>query len=310
MASTNTRRWLLGNDGSAGAMHAARYVARWWCTFAVERVEVVTAVAGTGRLRAPADAEGEARLDDVHTEDTQRVVAVLQRSGADVQCTTTQGSPADVILREAQLRNVSEILVGFCGTPQSTVLALGSVAYKVVHHAACPVTVVSDLEPDSASSRTGSQGAQQVLLAVDGSDHALEAVRYLCGLAKSGQSISAWLVNVQIPIVSAYIRRFVSRDMIEMYHQEEGADALRAATKVLTDAGVPFQSQIHVGHVAETIVQLAGQLGSDRIVMGARGMGTLAGLVLGSTAYKVLHTARVPVTLVRSATASSRSIMV
>jgi nucleotide-binding universal stress UspA family protein len=40
-------------------------------------------------------------------------------------------------------------------------------------------------------------------------------------------------------------------------------------------------------------------LGADVIVMGSRGRGDLAGLVLGSTAHKVIHLADRPVLVVR-----------
>src|SRR5512143_3798836 len=101
MTSTKTRRWLLGNDGSAAAMQAAHYVARWWRTFAVSKVEVITALADNDRLRPPTAVEAEERPHHIRSEDTERVAAVLQRAGVDVQCSITAGAPADVLLREA-----------------------------------------------------------------------------------------------------------------------------------------------------------------------------------------------------------------
>src|SRR5215813_13033663 len=48
-----------------------------------------------------------------------------------------------------------------------------------------------------------------------------------------------------------------------------------------------------------TIVSDAQEHGADVIVMGSRGRGDLAGLVLGSTAHKVMHLADRPVLVVR-----------
>jgi nucleotide-binding universal stress UspA family protein len=37
----------------------------------------------------------------------------------------------------------------------------------------------------------------------------------------------------------------------------------------------------------------------DHIVMGARGLGSIQGLLLGSVATKVIHLAEVPITLIK-----------
>ena len=53
------------------------------------------------------------------------------------------------------------------------------------------------------------------------------------------------------------------------------------------------------GDPAETILKVAKTRDIDLIVMGARGMGRLHGLLLGSTSQKVLSLAPCPVLIVR-----------
>jgi nucleotide-binding universal stress UspA family protein len=53
------------------------------------------------------------------------------------------------------------------------------------------------------------------------------------------------------------------------------------------------------GYVATAIINEAAESDSDLIVMGSRGLGDLAGLLVGSTAHKVLHMAKSPVLVVR-----------
>jgi len=50
---------------------------------------------------------------------------------------------------------------------------------------------------------------------------------------------------------------------------------------------------------AREIVNDAIEVDADVIVMGSRGRGDLAGLILGSTAHKVIHLADRPVLIVR-----------
>jgi len=137
----------------------------------------------------------------------------------------------------------------------------------------------------------------RVVAAVEGSEGSLAAVRYVIQFARGIPGIDIDLVNVQVPIDSAYIRRFVTQEMIENFHRTEADKALEPAAAILDAARVKYRRVAKVGHVAETIAQHGASC--DRIVMGSRGAGAVADLVLGSTAARVLHLAGVPVTLVK-----------
>ena len=71
---------------------------------------------------------------------------------------------------------------------------------------------------------------------------------------------------------------------------------------MLIQAGVKAHGEVRntlFGHTAADIVQDAKEHEVDVIVMGSRGLTDLAGLVLGSTAHKVIHLADRPVMVVR-----------
>jgi nucleotide-binding universal stress UspA family protein len=70
----------------------------------------------------------------------------------------------------------------------------------------------------------------------------------------------------------------------------------------LTRAGINAHGEVRhtvFGYAAREIVDDAKEHDVDAIVMGSRGRGDLAGLVLGSTAHKVIHLADRPVLVVR-----------
>ncbi len=75
--------------------------------------------------------------------------------------------------------------------------------------------------------------------------------------------------------------------------------ALKPAMQKLDAAGVKYVHHIAVGEPAEVIVKFAKEKGCDEIVMGARGVGSTASLLLGSVATKVIHLTEIPVLLVK-----------
>ena len=83
---------------------------------------------------------------------------------------------------------------------------------------------------------------------------------------------------------------------------DEAQTAVDAAVAKLTKAGITAHGEVRntiFGYAAREIVDDAIKHDVGVIVMGSRGRGDLAGLVLGSTAHKVLHLADRPVLVIR-----------
>jgi nucleotide-binding universal stress UspA family protein len=83
---------------------------------------------------------------------------------------------------------------------------------------------------------------------------------------------------------------------------DEANAAVAASVEVLTQAGVKAHGQVKntiFGYAGREIVNDAIDLDADLIVMGSRGRGDIAGLLLGSTAHKVIHLTDRPVLVVR-----------
>lgn len=141
-----------------------------------------------------------------------------------------------------------------------------------------------------------------VLIPVDGSELANNAVREVAGQAKAGGAPEIHLLNVQPRVFPEMSMIYLSADKVDSYYREQGTHALAAAEKLLREAGIAYTAHRAVGDVAQTIVDKARELGCDGIVMSTRGHGKIAGMLLGSVSTKVLHLAEVPVTLVSDKT--------
>lgn len=137
------------------------------------------------------------------------------------------------------------------------------------------------------------------LIPVDGSDAALNAVRYAIRAARqSGTPPEIDLINVQAPL-STDISRFINAETLAEFHRDSGDQALASARELLEASGLAHRTHVLIGEAAPAIADFAQQHGSTQIIMGARGLGSLASALLGSVTVKVVHLSPVPVLLVK-----------
>ncbi|MFT3820248.1 MAG: universal stress protein [Rubrivivax sp.] len=140
----------------------------------------------------------------------------------------------------------------------------------------------------------------KILLAIDGSTHALQGLRWLLRCAAEGLRCEFVLLNVQEPASLYEVVTAHDAGVIEQVRSEAGADLLRPAEALLEAAGYGFESEVAGGAPEHLIVELAENYGCDLIVMGARGLGSTAAAGQGSVAQAVLAHAPMPVTIVRA----------
>jgi nucleotide-binding universal stress UspA family protein len=141
----------------------------------------------------------------------------------------------------------------------------------------------------------------KILLAVDGSTHSLKPVKRLiafAGLIGGGLQVELIYVHPPVPKLPR-MRLVVSAKQIRRYYEQDGWKALSKAKKLLAAGGIRYAARILVGPIAESIVQEAVRTRCQLIMMGSRGLTGAAGLLLGSTATRVLHLSKLPVLLVK-----------
>ncbi len=137
---------------------------------------------------------------------------------------------------------------------------------------------------------------KNILLAFDGSDHAIKAARLAKELVELNQA-ELWLVVAYDPLPAYLGEPYMDISMDERL--KYAREVLEAGVKELGNLPRPLRTEIIEGPPAEAILKVAAARQVDLIVMGTRGLGQLVGLLVGSQSQKVVSHAECPVLLVR-----------
>lgn len=141
----------------------------------------------------------------------------------------------------------------------------------------------------------------KMLLAVDGSKYSLDAVKCLIEHAdwyREKPDVELLFVHAPVPKLPG-MSKVVGKNQIQRYYAEEGEAALADAKKLLERAGIRYRATLLVGQPVDEIVKHAGSTRCDLIFIGTHGRTAAGNMLLGSVATKVLHSATLPVMLVR-----------
>ena len=141
----------------------------------------------------------------------------------------------------------------------------------------------------------------KILLPVDGSDDALEAVRHAIRLVEAGLEAAFVLTNVQAP---AYLFEVLlaDSDAVGRATGATAASAMESSLALLDQANLRCQVEPASGEPVPVLLGLIDRLECDAVIMGTRGLGVLRAAMLGSVSQGLVQRASVPVTLVKSAT--------
>jgi nucleotide-binding universal stress UspA family protein len=223
----------------------------------------------------------------------------LQSSAPDVTVTGSlyPGTPTAALLEAAE--QSSMVVVGSSGLDRVTEFILGSVTQQVVSHAPCPVAVI----PSRESSEPGLE-AGRVVVGIDGSELSVDATR----LAFEEASMRhAGLTLLHVWNTPGYdTAGIVMPDTFQL--EEAHSDELRAMAETVAGLGekypdVQVEQRLRQGRPAKVLADAS--RGAALVVVGSRGHGGFASLVLGSTSRSLLHHAECPVLVVRPGTADS-----
>jgi nucleotide-binding universal stress UspA family protein len=135
-----------------------------------------------------------------------------------------------------------------------------------------------------------------ILVGVDGSDHASRALQWALKMAGALQAPLTVLVVNQVAV-----SHWTGKPILLPEDRTAQEEALHAAEKAVTEAassaGQPGPASVTVhavsGNAANELINASRD--ADMLVVGARGGGGFASLMMGSTSSQVVHHAHCPV---------------
>ena len=142
----------------------------------------------------------------------------------------------------------------------------------------------------------GVMSGKPILVAVDGSPHAIRAAEHATKLADlMGCDIILMHCHRPFPVTlgEPYFQNAINKIMRKV------DELLEPYRRIYDRAGIRFTERILEGPPAKAILNVAGIEEVEMIVMGSRGRTDLEGLLLGSVTHRVLHSAQCPVLVVR-----------
>lgn len=155
----------------------------------------------------------------------------------------------------------------------------------------------------------GARPLRRIILAIDASEASVKAVSFVLtkfqpdhSTGKSGRvPLHVSVVHVMARRPTAPIEFRFSAPWIKS--EEHAKDVARRfverSAQRLTKAGFTAEAVCKIGNPAEEIMKVASKEKADLIVMGAKGLGTIDRVLLGSVSMQVLQYANCPVLVVR-----------
>ncbi len=138
---------------------------------------------------------------------------------------------------------------------------------------------------------------ETILVAVDESPAAMQAVECARKLAK--------LTNATVILVHAYpkVPEYLGEPNLSntiARYLEKANELIAPQAESLQQDGIVTITEILQGPPADAILRVADVRNVDLIVIGARGLGSLGSLLMGSVSQKVISHAQCPVMVVRA----------
>jgi nucleotide-binding universal stress UspA family protein len=286
------RTVVVGVDGSDSALRAVR----WGAAEAGRRqvpLRLVFVFAWTDEIVIGPGSEAHYRdtlLERAHGLLAEAAEAAeRQQPTIDVEQQLVVGFPIDVLSAEAERAHL--MVVGDRGMSRVEGLLAGSVASALAAHAPCPVVVVRGAERDPSQ-----LASMPVVVGVDLPSTSAAAIEFAMEAAAARSAavvaVHAWSPKILLPGMATIMAEW---NLLET--EERRALSEEMAGWAEKFPAVPVEVIVSRDGPAHSLLATAAR--AQLIVVGSRGRGDFAGLVLGSVSNALVHRAPCPVAVVR-----------
>ncbi|HTV33874.1 MAG TPA: universal stress protein [Methylocella sp.] len=201
------------------------------------------------------------------------------------------GHPVRDIVRIADDLNADLLVIGARGHSAIYERMIGSRADRIVQLAPCPVLVVK-----LPVAKSEGPVFTKILVANDGSKHAVHALTLALGLAHQNRAELHMVCVEEVPYLSESAEE--ARDVATgVADRIEGV--FQRARAMAEDYQVEPQTHLIKGRPVPSIVNLAADLEVDLLVLGARGHSALYERMIGSQADRMMQLASCPVLITK-----------
>lgn len=282
-------RVVVGSDGSRMASAAVEWAAAWAAGTGrgLSLVGTVRPFPPRSRHRTPEDYDNSLRVVAQEHLDSERARLLAEHPDLDVVAEAITGTASRVLVEAS--KDAALVVVGTRGVGAITGMLLGSTSDDVVTYATGPVAVVPD---EAKPPKLG-----EIAVGVDTGEDSLRATAFAIGAARSlGVPVRA----VHAVDVDSYMR-MTSILAITLTEEELLDEGRRDLSEALERLGGSEGVQINQVVSRDTAIEalLAASKSCSAIVVGSRGHGGFAGLLLGSTSRRLAQMSRVPTIVVR-----------
>lgn len=234
---------------------------------------------------APAAALGTAQQTEIHTTEMLTSAAARARSASPTLSVMVESSKdlAAAVLVELSTR-ADTVVLGSHGDGVVLTAILGSVSTQVALHAECPVVILREAPAHGGG----------VVVGVDGSEVSDQALGYAFDEASSR--------GLPLDVVHARWTSTAGGSTADLLEDQTKQELLTVSESTVGWSekfpDVTVRHHLRDGPAVRALVEKS--RGAELLVVGSRGRGGFARLLLGSVSHGVLHHAHCPVAVVRT----------
>ncbi len=298
---------LLGYDGS---VYADAAIEDLKCAGLPNNLEALVLCVADGKKHPHVDVTMESPVLGSWQEGADEAEALARRAadrirgyfpGWQVLMESSWGSAASAILEAAGWWRPDLIVTGSHGRSGFSRVRLGSVSAALAHEAACAVRVVRGNRPPKDS-------PPRIVVGVDGSVESAAAIRAVARRSWPDRT-EAYIVSVVEtlePTASVVVANTYAHE--QAFGLIRGADehertrlenAAEDSANALRQAGLSVTWVVVDGDPRQLIPREAERVNADMIFVGARGLGRIERLLLGSVSSHILEHSSCTVEVVR-----------